>query len=103
LLETYGPGKPEEADGKTMDEDIMVVTNDIFEEEQENVVGEEEKEDVDGEEEQEDDDDEEEQEDDDDEEQQEDDGAEVKDAAMVMQAFGITSLVGHGKFQCFFL
>jgi hypothetical protein len=94
LLETYGPGKPEEADGKTMDEDIMVVTNDIFEEEQENVVGEEEKEDVDGEE---------EQEDDDDEKQQEDDGAEVKDAAMVMQAVGITSLVGHGKFQCFFL
>jgi len=94
LLETYGPGKPEEADGKTMDEDIMVVTNDIFEEEQENVVGEEEKEDVDGEE---------EQEDDDDEKQQEDDGAEVKDAAMVMQAFGITSLVGNGKFQCFFL
>jgi hypothetical protein len=32
LPETYGPGKPEEADGEAMDEGIMDVTNAIFEE-----------------------------------------------------------------------
>jgi hypothetical protein len=36
------------------------------------------------------------------EEEQEDDGTDVEDAAMVIQAFGITSLVGHGKFLCSF-
>jgi hypothetical protein len=93
LLETYGPGKPEDGDDETMDEGFMDVTNAILEEEND---------DIDGEEEQEDVDDEEEQDEDDDEEQQEYDGAEVEDAAVVMQAFGITSLVGHGKFLCFF-
>jgi len=78
LPETYGPGKPDKADDETMDEGIMDVANDIFEEEQEDDIDEEEKEDVDGEEE------------------QEEDGAEVEDATMEIQAFRITSLVGHG-------
>jgi hypothetical protein len=30
-------------------------------------------------------------------------GTEVEDAAMVIQAFGVTSLVGLGKFLCVFL
>ena len=89
LPETYGSGKPDKADDETMDEGIMDVANDIFEEQLTANIGEEEKEDVDGEE---------EQDDDDDEEQQEDNGSEVKDAAMVIKAFGIISLDGHGKF-----
>jgi hypothetical protein len=30
-------------------------------------------------------------------------GGEVEDAAMVIQAFGVTSLVGLGKFLCVFV
>jgi len=30
-------------------------------------------------------------------------GTEVEDAAMVMQAFGVTSLAGVGKFLCVFV
>jgi hypothetical protein len=58
---------------------------------------EEEQEDIDGAKE------EEEQEVDGTEEEQEVLGAEVEDAAMVIQAFGVTSLVGLGKFLCFFV
>ncbi len=107
LPETYGPGKPEEADDETMDEGVMDVTNAIFEEEQEDVVGsEEEQEDIDGaEEEQEVDGTEEEEEHEVDgaEEEQEDLGAEVEDAALVIQAFGVTSLVGLGKYFFFWM
>jgi hypothetical protein len=46
LPETYGPGKPEEADNEATDEGIMDVTNAIFEEENDDV--DEEKEDIDG-------------------------------------------------------
>jgi hypothetical protein len=68
-----------------MDEGIMDITNTIFEEESDDVDGsEEEQEDVDGTE-----------------EEQEVLGTEVKDAAMVIQAFGVTSLVGLGKFLFF--
>jgi hypothetical protein len=37
LPETYGPGKPEEADDKAMDEGVMDVTNAIFEESNDDV------------------------------------------------------------------
>ena len=74
LLETYGPGK---ADNETMDEGIMDVANDIFKDVVKGI-GQEEQKGNDG-----------------------DDGAEVKDAAMVIQAFGVTSLVGLGKFLFF--
>jgi hypothetical protein len=73
LLETYGPGK---ADNETMDEGIMDVANDIFKDVVKGI-GQEEQKGNDG-----------------------NDGAEVKDAAMVIKAFGITSLDGHGKFGC---
>jgi hypothetical protein len=77
-----------------MDEGIMDITNTIFEEESDGVDGsEEEQEDVDGTE--------EEQEVDGAEEEQEVLGTEVEDAAMVIQAFGVTSLVGLGKFLFF--
>ena len=46
LLETYGPGKPEEADDEATDEGVMDVTNAIYEEENDDV--DEEQEDVDG-------------------------------------------------------
>jgi len=47
LPKTYGPGEPEEADNETMEEGIMDITNDIFEEESDDIDGEEEQEDVD--------------------------------------------------------
>jgi hypothetical protein len=47
LPKTYGPGEPEEADNETMEEGIMDITNDIFEEENDDIDGEEEQEDVD--------------------------------------------------------
>jgi hypothetical protein len=70
--ETYGPGEPEEADNEATDKGVMDVTNAIFEEAK-------------------------------DEEETEKEVAvvgsiEVEDAAMVMQAFGVTSLAGVGKF-----
>jgi hypothetical protein len=129
LLETYGPGKPEEAGNEAMDEGIMDVTNTIFEEDSDDV--DEEQEDVDGTEEEEEqegaDGAEEEEEVDNGEEEEEEavhgaeeeeeqavhgveaeeeqavHGAEVEDAAMVIQAFGVTSLVGLGKFLCVFV
>jgi hypothetical protein len=107
LPETYGPGKPEEADNEATDEGIMDVTNTIFEEDSEDV--DEEQEDVDGteeEEEQEGTDSTEEEEEVDNgeaEEEQAVHGTEVEDAAMVIQAFGVTSLVGLGEFLCVFV
>jgi len=80
--ETYGPGEPEEADEEATDEGVMAVTNSIFEdgkneeetEKEVAIVGLEAEED------------------------QPVCSAEVEDAAMVMQAFGVTSLAGVGKF-----
>jgi len=80
--ETYGPGEPEEADEEATDEGVMAVTNWIFEdgkdeeetEKEVAIVGLEA------------------------EEEQPVCSAEVEDAAMVMQAFGVTSLAGAGKF-----
>jgi hypothetical protein len=69
-----------------MDEGIMDITNTIFEEESDDVDGSEEEQEVDGAE-----------------EEQEVLGTEVEDAAMVIQAFGVTSLVGLGKFLFFFV
>ena len=81
--ETYGPGEPEEADKEATDEGVMDVTNSIFEEAKDEeetekavaIVGLEA------------------------EEEQPVCSAEVEDAAMVMQAFGVTSLAGVGKFS----
>jgi hypothetical protein len=130
LLETYGPGKPEEADDEATDEGVMDVTNAIYEEENDDV--DEEQEDVDGTEEEEEQegadggDEEEEQEGangaeeeeevdygEEEEEQAVDGmeaeeeqavhGTEVEDAAMVIQAFGVISLIGLGKFLCVFV
>jgi hypothetical protein len=131
LLETYGPSKPEEADDKATDEGIMDVTNAIFEEDNDDI--DEEQEDFDGTEEEKEqevahgsEEEEQEQEGGDGteeeekvsngeeeeeqvvvgleaEEEQAVHGTEVKDAAMVMQAFGVTSLVGVGKFLCVFV
>jgi hypothetical protein len=128
LPETYGPGEPEEADNEAMDEGIMDVTNAIFEEanddvdeEQEDFNGPEEEnekevvrgsqeeeqghEGGDGTEDEEKVDNGEEEEEQavvglEAEEQQPVCGTEVEDAAMVMQAFGVTSLAGVGKFLC---
>jgi hypothetical protein len=128
LPETYGPGEPEEVDDEATDEGVMDVTNVIFEEanddvdeEQEDFNGakeENEKEVARGGEEEEQghevgDGAEEEEKDDNGEEEEEQAvvgleaeeeqpvcGTEVEDAAMVMQAFGVTSLAGVGKFLC---
>jgi hypothetical protein len=112
--ETYGPGEPEEADNEATDEGIMDITNAIFEEakdeeETEKEVahgGEEEEQGHEGgngaEEEDFEDNGEEEEEEAvvglEAEEEQPVCSTEVKDAAMVMQAFGVTSLAGVGKF-----
>jgi hypothetical protein len=82
--ETYGPGEPEEADDEATDKGVMDVTNAIFEEAKDEeetekevaVVGLEA------------------------EEEQPVCSTEVEDAARVMQAFGVTSLAGVGKFLC---
>jgi len=128
LPETYGPGEPEEADDEAMEEGVMDVTNAIFdeanddvdeelddfngtEEETEKEVahgGEEEEQGHEGgngtEEEEKNDNGEEEEEQAvvglEAEEEQPVCGTEVEDAAMVMQAFGVTSLAGVGKFLC---
>jgi hypothetical protein len=124
LLQTYGPEEPEEAGNEAMDEGIMDVTNAIFEEanddvdeEQEDFNGPEEEnekevvrgsqeeeqghEGGDGTEDEEKVDNGEEEEEQavvglEAEEQQPVCGTEVEDAAMVIQAFGVTSLVGLG-------
>jgi hypothetical protein len=113
--ETYGPGEPEEAGDEAMDEGIMDVTNAIFEEakdeeetEKEVAHGGEEEEQGHGggngaEEEDFEDNGEEEEEEEavvglEAEEEQPVCSTEVEDAAMVMQAFGVTSLAGVGKF-----
>jgi hypothetical protein len=80
--ETYGPGEPEEADNKATDEGVMDVTNSIFEEAKDEEETEKEVAIVGLEA----------------EEEQPVCSAEVEDAAMVIQAFGVTSLAGLGKF-----
>jgi len=126
LPETYGPGEPEEADDEATDEGIMDVINAIFEEANDDV--DEEPDDFNGAEEEpekkvshgseeeeqgheggygaveeEKDDNGEEEEEQavvglEAEEEQPVCSTEVKDAAIVMQAFGVTSLAGVGKF-----
>jgi hypothetical protein len=133
LPETYGPGEPEEADNEARDEGVMDITYAIFEEDNDDVDeehedfdgaeeenekevahgGEEEEQEQEGgdgaEEEEKVDNGEEEEEEEEEqtvvglEAKEEQPGTEVKDAAMVMQAFGVTSLVGVGKFQCVFV
>ena len=80
--ETYGPGEPEEADKEATDDGVMAVTNSIFEEAKDEEETEKEVAIVGLEA----------------EEEQPVCSAEVEDAAMVMQAFGVTSLAGVGKF-----
>jgi hypothetical protein len=80
--ETYGPGEAEEADNEATDEGVMDVTNSIFEEAKDEEETEKEVAIVGLEA----------------EEEQPVCSAEVEDAAMVMQAFGVTSLAGAGKF-----
>jgi hypothetical protein len=128
LPETFGPGEPEEVDDEATDEGVMDVTNAIFEEANDDV--DEEQEDLndaeeenekevarggeeeeqghevgDGAEEEDKDDTGEEEEEQavvglEAEEEQPVCGTEVEAAAMVMQAFGVTSLAGVGKFLC---
>ena len=80
--ETYGPGEAEEVDEEATDEGVMVVTNSIFEEAKDEEDTEKDVANVCLEA----------------EEEQPVCSAEVEDAAMVMQAFGVTSLAGVGKF-----
>jgi hypothetical protein len=129
LPETYGPGEPEEADNEATDEGVKDVTNAIFEEANDDVDeepddfngaeeetekevahgGDEEEQGHEGgygtEEEEKDDNGEEEEEQAvvvlEAEEEQPVCSTEVEDAAMVMKAFGFTSLAGVGKFLWF--